>query len=289
LITVHCLPLGSGEEFYHMRNRFRISMIGVALVAVIGVLSLAVSPTAGQAPAAGAVQRIAGKPNMTGLWQALNDGNWDLQDHSAAPGPFYQLGAAGAMPPGQGIVEGNEIPYLPAALAKKRENQLNRMTMDPEIKCYMPGIPRAMYMPYPFQIVQSDKYILMAYAFASSNRIIHMDNHQEAPVDSWMGWSNGKWEGDTLVIEVKGLNGQAWFDRAGNYGSENLRIVERLSSSGPNHINYEATIEDKTVYSKPWKVSFPLYRRLERNVQLLDFKCVEFSEEMLYGHLRKRP
>ena len=128
--------------------------------------------------------------------------------------------------------------------------------MDPEIKCYMPGIPRAMYMPHPFQIVQSDKYILMAYAFASSNRIIHMDNHQEAPVDSWMGWSNGKWEGDTLVIEVKGLNGQAWFDRAGNYGSENLRIVERLSANGPNHINYEATIEDKTVYPNLGRSAF---------------------------------
>jgi hypothetical protein len=261
-------------------------MILAVTVGVIGALSLAVSPSAGQG--AGGVQRIAGKPNMTGLWQALNNANWNLQDHGAAPGSFYQLGAVGAVPPGQGIVDGNEIPYLPAAAVKKRENQINWLTLDPEVKCYMPGIPRAMYMPHPFQIVQSDKYILMAYSFASSNRIVHMDSTEEAPVDSWMGWSNGRWDGDTLVIDVRGLNGQAWFDRAGNFGSENLHIVERISMRDQDHLSYEATIEDPTVFSRPWKISFPLYRRLEQNVQLLDFKCVEFSEEVLYGHLRKR-
>ena len=271
-----------------MRNRFSRSMILAIAVGVIGAFALAVSPIAGQGGQAGGVARIAGKPNMTGLWQALTGANWNIQDHGAAPGPFYQLGAIGAIPPSQGIVDGNEIPYLPAAAAKKRENQLNWLTLDPEAKCYMPGIPRAMYMPHPFQIVHSDKYILMAYSYASSNRIVHMDSTEEAPVDSWMGWSNGRWDGDTLVIDVRGLNGQAWFDRAGNFGSENLHIVERLTMNGVNHINYEATIEDPTVYTRPWKISFQLYRRLERNVQLLDFKCVEFSEELLYGHLRKR-
>ena len=271
-----------------MRNRFGYSMIVVAAIAVIGVLSLVEMPTSGQAPVVGEVTRIGEKPNFTGLWQALNRGNDNLEDHSMAHGPFYQLGAAGATPAGQGIVDGGTIPYLPAALEKRNENRLNRMTLDPEIKCYMPGVPRAMYMPHSFQIVQSDRYILMAYEFASSNRIIHMDNHQEAPVDSWMGWSNGSWDGDTLVIDVRGMNGQAWFDRAGNFGSENLHIVERLDQAGPNHINYSATIEDPTVFSRAWTINFPIYRRLEENAQLLDFKCVEFSEEMLYGHLRKQ-
>lgn len=277
-----------------MRNRFNSSMILGLAVAVVAAVALAVSPLSGQGQGgglggfAGGVERIAGRPNMTGLWQALNQANDNLQDHSAMAGQFYQLGAAGAVPPGQGIVDGNDIPYLPAAAAKKRENYLNRLTLDPEINCYMPGIPRAMYMPHPFQIVQSDQYILMAYSFASSNRIIHMNSTDEAPVDSWMGWSNGSWDGDTLVIDVRGLNGQAWFDRAGNFGSENLHIVERLTMVGPNHINYQATIEDPTVYARPWTISFPLYRRVEAGAQLLDFKCVEFSEEKLYGHLRKR-
>jgi len=277
-----------------MRNRFSTSMILGLAVAVVGALWLAVSPLAGQGQAgiaggfAAGVERIAGRPNMTGLWQSLNTANWNLQDHSAMAGPFYQLGAAGAVPPGQGVVQGNDIPYLPAAATKKQENYLNRLTLDPEINCYMPGIPRAMYMPHPFQIVQSDQYILMAYSFASSNRIVHMNSTEEPPVDSWMGWSNGRWDGDALVIDVTGLNGQAWFDRAGNFGTENLHIVERLTMAGANHIDYQATIEDPTVYSRPWTIRFPLYRRVEPGAQLLDFKCVEFSEEKLYGHLRKR-
>jgi hypothetical protein len=143
-------------------------------------------------------------------------------------------------------------------------------------------------VPYPFQIVQSTSNILMAYEYASANRVINMGKATEAPVDSWMGWSNGRWEGDTLVVDVKSLNGKAWLDRAGNYTTDNVHIVERFTMTGDSHINYEATIEDNRVFSRPWKISMPLYKRVERNVQLLEFKCVEFSEELLYGHLRKR-
>ena len=170
-----------------------------------------------------------GKPNMNGVWQAINTANWDLQDHAAAPGPFYQLGAIGAVPPGQTVVEGGDIPYLPAAAEQKRKNYINRLTEDPEVKCYLPGMPRATYMPYPFQIVQSPKNILFAYEYASANRVVNMDKPTEAPVDSWMGWSNGKWEGDTLVVDVRSLNGKAWLDRAGDYMTDNAHIVERYT------------------------------------------------------------
>ena len=282
----------------------------VAAAAVGAVFSWAAITTSGQAPAgrgraagpagqapaargaaqAGRIPRNAwdGKPNMNGIWQAMSHANWDLQDHGAAPGPFYQLGAIGAVPPGQGVVDGGEIPYLPAAATKKRENYVNRLTEDPEVKCYLPGIPRATYMPFPFQIVQSTKNILMAYEYASANRVINMEKPTEAPVDSWMGWSNGRWEGDALVVDVKGLNGRAWLDRAGDYTTDNVHVVERFTMTDADHINYEATIEDNKVFSRPWKVSLPLYRRVEKNVQLLEFKCVEFAEELLYGHLRKR-
>lgn len=228
-----------------------------------------------------------GKPNMNGVWQAQNTANWDLQDHAAAPGPFYQLGAIGAVPPGQTVVEGGDIPYLPAAAEQKRKNYVNRWTEDPEVKCYLPGIPRATYMPYPFQIVQSPKNILFAYEYASANRVVNMDKPTEAPVDSWMGWSNGKWEGDTLVVDVRSLNGKAWLDRAGDHMTDNAHIVERYTMTDADHINYEATIEDNKLYSRPWKISLPLYKRVEKNAQILEFKCVEFAEEMLYGHLRK--
>jgi len=218
----------------------------------------------------------------------MNSANWDLQDHAASAGPFYQMGAIGAVPPGQTVVDGGDIPYLPAAAAKKRENYINRLTEDPEIKCYLPGIPRATYVPYPFQIVQSPSNILMAYEYASANRVINMGKPTEAPVDSWMGWSNGSWQGDTLVVDVKSLNGKAWLDRAGDYTTDNVHVVERFTMTDADHINYEATIEDNKVFSRPWKISMPLYRRVEKNAQLLEFKCVEFSEELLYGHLRKR-
>jgi len=259
----------------------------VILAAALALLLSGVTPSARQA-SSGNVPRLNGRPNMTGLWQSLTTANWDIQDHNAKAGPFFQLGAAGAAPPGQGIVEGNEIPYLPAAAARKKENAANWLKMDPEIKCYFPGVPRATYMPYPFQIVQSDRDILIAYAYASANRLIHMDKHRPAPVDSWMGWSNGTWQGDTLAVDVTGMNGQSWFDRAGNFASENLHVVERYTMNGPNHITYEATIEDPTVFSRPWKISLPLYRRMERNVQMVDFQCVEFAEELIYGHLTKQ-
>ena len=217
-----------------MRNSFRGVLIATGVAAVV---SLAVVPAVlrgqapagrGAAPAAARVPRTAdGKPNLNGIWQVMVNSNWNLEDHGASAGPFYQLGATGAVPAGQGIVEGGDIPYTPAAQAKRDDNARNRLTLDPEVKCYMPGIPRATYMPFPFQIVQSPQNILFAYEYASANRVVNMGKPTEAPVDSWMGWSNGKWEGDTLVVDVTGLNGNAWLDRAGNYTTDTTHVVER--------------------------------------------------------------
>ena len=245
------------------------------------------APARGQTGAPARVARIGGKPNFTGLWQALTGANWDIQDHSTEPGPFYQLGAAFAIPAGQGIVEGNEIPYKPEALEQRRLNRLNRWTADPEIKCYMPGIPRANYMPFPFQIVQGDATIAFAYEFATSNRVVYMKTPRKAQVPAWMGTSNGHWEGDTLVVEVTGNWPESWFDRSGNFHSDALKVTERYTLRNPDVIDYEATIDDPKTFTRPWKMSFPIYRRLEKNAKLLEFKCVEYTEELIYGHLRK--
>jgi hypothetical protein len=230
-----------------------------------------------------------GKPNLNGVWEYIGSANWDIQDHSAAPGPFWQLGAIGAIPAGQGIVQGNEIPYKPAALEKKKQNKANWPADDPEAKCYMAGIPRSTYMPFPFQIIQSNKDILMAYEYASSNRLINMRKPIEAGSDTWMGTSNGHWEGDTLVVDVTGLNGLSWFDRAGNWASDKLHVVERYKRRDNDVLDYEATIEDPSVFTRPWKISLPLYRRAEKDAQILEFKCVEFAEELLYGKYKKQP
>ncbi|HXP85475.1 MAG TPA: hypothetical protein VN841_12185 [Bryobacteraceae bacterium] len=270
--------------------------------AVAGAL-LAVIPLAAQAPPYRAPRAPGGKPDLNGIWQVLNEANYDLQAHNARPamavrpGPYGQvpaaavlaLGAVGSVPPGLGVVEGDEIPYKQEALAKKKENQANWLTSDPEIKCYLPGVPRATYMPYPFRIFQNATELFIAYEYAGAVRNIYMKDPGPAPVDSWMGQSVGHWEGETLVVDVTGMNDQTWFDRAGNYHSEALHVVERYTRTSPDVISYEATIEDPKVFMRPWKIRMPLYRRQEPNAQLLDFKCVEFVEELLYGDWRKKP
>ncbi len=260
-----------------------------ALFAALVFLALAVLPAAAQNTGYRAPRTADRKPDLNGVWQALNEAYWDIESHAAAPGPLTVLGAAGAVPPGMGIVEGGPLPYLPEAAAKKRENFEKRLALDPEIKCYLPGVPRANYMPFPFQIVQTPKYIMMVYTYAGAIRTIYMDDHKEAPADSWMGWSNGRWDGETLVIDTTGFNGLAWFDRSGNFHSDALHVVERITAVSPDRLQYEATIEDPKVFARPWKISMPIYRRVEKNAQILEFKCVEFAEEVIYGHLRKKP
>jgi hypothetical protein len=272
-----------------MGNRLTSATFASAIAVLIPVLPFGAIPVASGAEVYKAPRTVDGKPNLNGIWQAVNTANWNIQEHVAQSGPVVALGAAGAAPAGLGVVEGNELPYLPAAAAKKKENFENRLTADPEIKCYLPGVPRATYMPFPFQIVQMPKNILIAYEYAGATRTIYMDNVPANPVDSWMGHSVGHWEGDTLVVDVTRLNDQSWFDRAGNFHSDALHVVERYTPATPDALTYEATIDDPKVFSRPWKMSMPLYRRLEKNAQLMEFKCVEFAEELMYGHLRKQP
>jgi hypothetical protein len=259
------------------------------VVLAVAAASLVAVPSAAQSQAYKAPRTADGKPDLNGVWQALNTANWDILDHSAAPGPLSALGAAGAVPPGLGVVEGNALPYLPAATAQKKENFANRLTADPEIKCYLPGVPRATYMPHPFQIIQGAKTIMIAYQYAGAVRNIPMENAGPAPAPSWMGWSVGHWEGDTLVVDVTSFNDQTWFDRAGNFHSDALHVVERYTPRSPDTLLYEATIDDPKVFTRPWKMSMPLYRHIEKNAQLLEFRCVEYAEEVIYGHLRKKP
>src|SRR5437016_14115888 len=268
---------------YTMRNLLRNSLMVTAAVAILSM------PAAAQGTAYRAPRTADGKPDLNGIWQALNTADLDLEGQAAAAGPVPLLGAVFAKAPGLGVVEGDEIPYLPAMAAKKKENQANWAKLDPEVKCYLPGIPRANYLPYPFQIVQSQNNILISYEYAGAVRVINMGAPTKAPGDSWMGWSNGRWEGATLVVDVTSLNDQTWFDRAGNFHSDALHVVERYTPRSADTLIYEATIEDAKVFSRPWKISMPLYRRVENNAKLLEYKCVEFAEELLYGPLRKNP
>ena len=239
---------------------------------------LALAPACAQPPAdppeTYAPPRTAdGQPDLQGVWQALNTAAWDIQDHSAQAG----------IQAGQGVVDGNEIPYQPWALAQKQANFENRLTADPETRCYMPGLPRITYMEHPFQILQFSDRILILYEYIHVTRTVYMDGspHPEGHIDFWMGDSRGRWEGDTLVVDVIHFNDQTWFDRAGNFHSEALHVVERYTPAGPDHLHYEVTIEDPQVFTRPWTMSMPLYRRQEADVQLLEYECYAYSEHEL--------
>jgi len=250
---------------------------------------LTVQPVAGQTTYR-AERTADGHPDLNGIWQAIGASHWDIEGHAARPGPVVEMAAIGAIPGGLGIVVGGEIPYKSAARAQQQDNLEFWLDRDPVVKCYMPGVPRATYMPYPFQIVQTPEYVLMAYEFASSSRIVYMDRpDMMSPVNTWMGHSRGSWDGETLVIDVTDQVPDTWLDSSGNHHSDQLRVVERYTAVSENHIMYEATIEDPEVYSQPWQIKLPLYRRIDENMQLLEFKCVEFAEELMYGHLRKDP
>jgi hypothetical protein len=283
---------------------FRVStVIRIILAVSVAIAVSAAVANSQQIPADYKAQRLIGTqhPNLNGIWQAVNSANYDIEPHAAGPAPFPALlGAIGAEPAGLGVVEGGKIPYQPWAAAKKRENfdkrfasptshELNETTGDPEAKCYLPGVPRATYIGLPFQIIETDKEILFSYEFASATRMVFMDRKPTPPSNSWMGWSIGSWDGDTLVVDVTAQNDKTWFDRAGNFHSDELHVVERYTPLSPYHLMYEATIDDPKVFTRPWKIRMPLYRRIEPDIQTLEFKCVEFSEQFIYGHLVDKP
>jgi hypothetical protein len=285
-----------------MPSTLRDGLVVLTGAAATAAALYAATPTAGQAGSR-IPRTTAGKPNLNGIWQALNTANYDLEAHAARPalamrpGPVIPvpakevlaLGAVGSVPAGVGVVVGGAIPYTTEAQAKKQENQENWLTRDPEIKCYLPGVPRATYMPFPFQIFQSDTAFFIAYEYGGATRNVYLKDPGPPQIDSWMGQSVGRWEGDAFVIDTNGFHDQSWFDRAGNHHSEALIVTERYTMTGPDHIQYEATITDPKVFTRPWRISMPLYRHINKDARLGQFKCVEFVEELLYGHLRKEP
>ena len=282
-----------------MRTPFnRVSRAAAAAVVVM-VFALTPIGTTGQATR---TRTVGGKPNLNGIWQVTNTANWDLLAHATRPAvaqpgvypnhpvlaaPVVALGAAGLVPPGPGVVEGNEIPYTPDAAARKRENAEHWLDRDPELRCYMPGIPRAMYMPYPFQITQGANKIEMVFAFANASRTIYLSEAPDPPADTWMGHSVGHWEGSTLVVEASDFNDRTWLSRSGDFHSDAMGLVERFTLMTPDALRYEVTVEDRNVFTRPWKMNMVLYRQLEDNATLIDYRCLELVEETFLGHLRK--
>jgi len=254
------------------RRAVRTTIVIASSVVLLGTAWLSMNRVPAETAAAAAqdgLPRTAdGKPDLSGIWQVLTTAAWNIEDHQAAKG----------VPAGQGVVEGGELPYLPAALATRNENFKNRLTLDPETKCFQPGMPRIMYMPYPFQIVQTPTYIGLLFEYVHTTRHVRMNSeHPEGPIEWALGDTRARWEGDTLVTDVIHFNDDTWLDRAGNLHSEQMHLVERFTMLDRDHINYEVTVEDPKVSSRPWKMSMPFYRRIEKNLQILDYECQAFD------------
>lgn len=211
-------------------------------------------------PAARAIPRAGdGKPNLHGIWKVAN---------------------AAAATDIQAFVEGREIPYTAAAAAKKQENSRNRQTADPLSNCYMPGVPRIMYLDYPFQIFQTGDHVALTFEWSSVFRLIYLATKASPHpgIESWMGDSRGRWEGDTLVVDVIGQNNRTWFDLAGNHHSENMKLTERYTLVDADTLQYEVTVTDPDVFTRPWKVSLP-FHRVKNTPRVLEYQCQAEKEE----------
>lgn len=266
-----------------------VSTGGIAAIVVAVGLSVALDAQRGAPPRpAAAAARSAyngprtpdGKPDLNGYWQVLGTAHYNLEAHSATEG----------VPAGFSVVDGGAIPYTPQALQKRNENFKNRMQDDPLRRCFMPGVPRATYLPFPFEITQTPKHLLFAYEFAHAARTVFLDGtaHME-DLDFWMGDGRGRWDGDTLVIDTISLGDQTWFDQAGNFHSDALKVTERFTPSDASHIDYEVTIDDPKVFTRPWKMNMVIYRRVEKNLELLDYECAEHVYEKVFREKASKP
>lgn len=218
----------------------------------------------------------SGKPDFSGVWQTLSEADYDLEPHA---------GRRDA-PPGQGVVAEGKIPYLPEALEQRQSNFENRMEDDPRLKCWSLGVPRSVYHPAPFQVFQRDSDLTLIHRFGHQTRTIHTNGslHPEEGEELWMGDSRGHWEGDTLVVDVADFNAETWLDRAGNFHSEELHVVERWSYVDKDTISYSATLEDPQVFSAPWTVNVLLHRRRDPGFVLIEDYCQTLEYDQFYPH-----
>jgi len=255
-----------------LKTRIELVVLAAGAAVLASGLALgAAGQQAGTATARPAIPRTPdGKPDLSGIWAVMNTANTNILAHAAsADGPG-----------GLGVVVGNELPYLPSALAKKQENYRTRVTADTDMRCLLPGVPRVMYEPYPFEIFQTAGVLTMAFEYVHATRNIYMNSpHPKGPIEWWMGDSRGNWQGDTLVVDAIHFNGDTWFDRAGNHHSPDMHVVERYTLLDRDHLQYEATIEDPKVFSRPWTMRMVLYRHVEPQFQLLEYDCIAFPDE----------
>jgi len=239
----------------------------------LALLSLTVALPAQQPGAYKAPRTSDGHPDLQGIWEARNTAAGNLEAHAASKG--IRAGNSVVVDPANG-----KIPYKPEAAAKVATNFATRATADPVNKCFIPGVPRVMYMPYPFEIFQTEQQISIASEFVHAIRHVYMNSHGHfAEAEFWIGDSRGKWDGDTLVIDTGNFNAETWLDQSGNYHSEKMNVVERITRIADDKLNYEARITDAEVYTRPWTIRMTLYRNTEPDAQLFEYECHAYGDE----------
>jgi hypothetical protein len=221
----------------------------------------------------GPIRRTAdGKPDMSGLWLARTLAPFDVEDHGAVYG----------IPAGKGVVIGDKIPYQDWAIEKRKE-LMKDASNDPQAHCNLPGVPRAVYTPFPWEVVEKPGLVVFLYEYPHGIRIVHTDGSHEHPkgrdvLNTWMGDSVGHWEGDTLVVDVNGFNDQTWLDMSGNFHSDQLHVVERYTMKDSKNIEYEATLDDPKVYTRPWTMKFPI--AATKGQDIMEFECLEGERDL---------
>src|SRR5579871_4881342 len=232
--------------------KYRFATPALCIGVCVGVVASAASYTAPKAP-------WEGHADLSGIWEAKANAGDDVEKLVVDP-------------------SNKKIPYLPDALKQKAANAKNKVQGDDTFKFYMRGAPRLMYMSYPFQIFQTPKYIMIVSEYAHVYRQIFMDGSAHLDgLQFWDGDSRGHWDGDSLVVDVTGFNDQTWFDKAGNFHSDQLHVVERFTRTGPDTLTYEATITDPKTFSKPWKISVPMSLDKKPNARLMEYECQELA------------
>jgi hypothetical protein len=236
----------------------------VSIREIIAVLAAATLGAAcASRPPQADIPRLDGKPDFSGIWESTSGADYDLEPHSDRSDT----------PPGRGVVEGDAIPYLPAALAQKQRNFQQRASVDPRLKGWTLGTPRGVYFPEPFQIFQRTGDLTILFQFGHSVRTIYT-NRTDHPTgeagEFWLGDSRAHWEDDTLVVDVRDFADDTWLDRAGNFHSTDLHVVERWKFLDRNTMEYSATLDDPKVFARPWNLSVLLYRHREPNFELIE-------------------
>ena len=250
----------------------------LAVALATATLMPAVATAQGVQATSTAIPRLpSGKPDFSGIWQTLSEADYDLEPHA---------GRRDA-PPGPGVVQGGQIPYLPQALEQRRANFASRAEADPRLKCWALGVPRGVTYPAPFQLFQRDADLTLVHQFGNQVRTIHTngsghpaEQHQEF----WLGDSRGQWEGDTLVVDVTDFIADTWLDRSGNFHSEDLHVVERWRFIDADTVAYSATLADPQTYSRPWTIDVLLHRRRDPGFTLIEDYCFTLEYEQAYPH-----